>query len=60
MGKCPVIPLTTPTTTTHSFPMSNATNNYYLRSPEWIFGAKLDTQLITYNKARELCAKKYI
>ncbi len=40
--------------------MSDATNNYYLGSPERIFGAELDTQLITYNEARELCAKKYI
>src|SRR6266702_75924 len=27
---------------------------------ERVFGAELDSQLITYNKARELCAKKYI
>src|SRR6266702_2920263 len=40
--------------------MSNDTNNYYLGSPECIFGAKLDSQLITRNKAQELCAKKYI
>ncbi len=40
--------------------MSNDTNTYYLGSPERIFGAELDSQLITYNKARELCAKKYI
>jgi len=60
MGKYPVIPLTTPTTTTHLSPMSDATNNYYLGSPERIFGAELDSQLITYNEARELCAKKYI
>ncbi len=60
MGKYPITPLTTPTTTTHSSPMSDATNNYYLGSPERIFGAELDSQLITYNEARELCAKKYI
>jgi len=59
-GKCPVIPLPTPTTTTHSSPMSNATNDYYLGLPERIFGAELDSQLINYNEARELCAKKYI
>jgi len=60
MGEYPIIPLTTPTNTTHSSPMSDATNNYYLGSLERIFGAKLDTQLITYAEARELCAKKYI
>jgi len=59
-GKYPVIPLTTPTTNTHSSPMSDATNNYYLGSLERIFGAELDSQLITYDKAQELCAKKYI
>jgi len=52
-GEYPIIPLTTS-------PMSNDTNNYYLGSPECIFGSELDTQLITYNEARELCAKKYI
>ncbi len=59
MGKYPVIPLSTPTATTHSSPMSPGTNAYYLGSPERIFGAELDTQLITYDEARELCAKKY-
>jgi len=59
-GEYPVIPLTTPITTAHSSSMSDATNNYYLGSLERIFGAELDTQLITYNEARELCAKKYI
>ncbi len=58
MGKYPVIPLPTPTP--YSSPMSDATNNYYLGSPEWIFGAELDEQLITRIEARELCAKKYI
>ncbi len=58
-GKYPTIPLTT-TTTTHPSPMSNATNNYYLRSLERIFGAELDSQLVTYSEAQELCAKKYI
>ena len=60
MGKYPITPLTTPTTTTHTSSMSNDTNTYYLGSPERIFRAKLDSQLITYGKARELCAKKYI
>jgi len=54
----PITPLTN--SITHTSPMSNDTNNYYLRSPERIFGAELDTQLITYTEARELCAKKYI
>jgi len=59
-GEYPITPLTTPMTTTHTSSMSNDTNNYYLSSPERIFGAELDTQLITYDEARELCAKKYI
>ena len=40
--------------------MSNDTNAYYLGSPECIFGAELDSQLVTYSEAQELCAKKYI
>ncbi len=61
MGKCPITPLTTMTTTTHTPPlMSDAVNSYYLGSLECIFGAELDTQLITPTEARELCAKKYI
>jgi len=59
-GEYPITPLTRTTTTAHSSPMSNATNVYYLGSPERIFGAELDQQLITHNEARELCAKKYI
>jgi len=59
-GKYPIIPFTAPTTTTHSSPMSDATNAYYLGLPERIFGAELDSQLITHDEARELCAKKYI
>jgi len=39
--------------------MSNV-NNYYLGSPERIFGAELEEGLITIPEARELCAKKYI
>ncbi len=35
-------------------------NNYYLGSPERIFGAELEEGLITQSEARELCAKKYI
>jgi len=46
-GECPITPSTTTTTTVHTSPMSDAVNSYYLRSPEHIFGAKLDTQLIT-------------
>ncbi len=60
MGEYPITPLITPTTITHTSSMSHDTNNYYLGSPERIFGAELDSQLITYDKARELCAKKYI
>ncbi len=59
MGEYPITPLTH-STTTHTSSMSNDTNNYYLSSPERIFGAELDSQLITYNEARELCTKKYI
>ncbi len=59
-GEYPITPLTTTPTTTHTSSMSDATNNYYLGSPERIFGAELDSQLITYAEARELCAKKYI
>ncbi len=35
-------------------------NNYYLGSPERIFGAELESGLITLPEAQELCAKKYI
>jgi len=35
-------------------------NSYYCGSPKHIFGAKLDSQLITCDEAQELCAKKYI
>ncbi len=35
-------------------------NNYYLRSPECIFGVELKLGLITLPEAWELCAKKYI
>src|SRR6266702_939097 len=59
-GKYPITLPTTPTIAAHSSSMSNDTNNYYLGSPERIFGAELDSQLITYAEARELCAKKYI
>ncbi len=59
MGKYPIAPLTSITTARSSL-MSNATNNYYLSSLERIFRAELDSQLITYDEARELCAKKYI
>ena len=59
-GKYPITPLTTTTTTTNTPLMSDAVNSYYLGSPERIFRAELDTQLITCTEARELCAKKYI
>ncbi len=59
MWKYPITPHTT-TITAHTPLMSDAVNSYYLGSPERIFGAKLDTQLITPNEAQELCAKKYI
>ncbi len=35
-------------------------NVYYLGSPKRIFGAKIDSGLITEQEAQELCAKKYI
>jgi len=35
-------------------------NAYYLGSPKQIFGAELDSELITEQEAQELCAKKYI
>ncbi len=60
IGKYPITPLTTTTSTTHTPLMSDAVNSYYLGSPERIFGAELDTQLIMPTEARELCAKKYI
>jgi len=59
-GECPITPLTTPLPIAHTSSMSNDTNAYYLGSPERIFGAELNSQLITYDEARELCAKKYI
>ncbi len=35
-------------------------NTYYLGSPKRIFGAELDSGLITEQEAQELCTKKYI
>ncbi len=35
-------------------------NTYYLGSPKQIFGAELDSRLITEQEAQELCTKKYI
>ena len=60
-GKYPIISSSLPRHTTN-FPsfMSDAVNSYYLGSPEHIFGAELDSQLITHTEAQELCAKKYI
>jgi len=46
--------------TNSSTSMSDAGNPYYLGTLERIFGAKLDTQLITQDEAQELCTKKYI
>ncbi len=49
-------------TTLISKPSSYMTdvNAYYLGTPECIFGAELDSKLITWAEARELCAKKYL
>ncbi len=58
IGEYPIIP-TQPNHLAHST-MTNDVDNYYLGSPERIFGAELDTQLISPVEARELCAKKYI
>ncbi len=52
------LPPTAPLTKLVSF-MSNV-NEYYLGSPERIFGVELEEGLITQSEARELCAKKYI
>ncbi len=60
MGKYPISPLTPNNKTNHSYPMSDAVDSYYLGSPKRIFGVELDSQLITRDEARELCAKKYI
>jgi len=52
---------TSPTSLTHKL-ISYMTdvNNYYLGSPERIFGVELKSGLITLPEVRELCAKKYI
>ncbi len=50
-GEYPITPFPTTTTTTHTSLMSDAINSYYLRSPERIFRAELDTQLITPTEA---------
>ncbi len=60
MGEYPILPSPSNPKTIHSPLMSDAVNSYYLGSPEHIFGAELNSQLITYNEAQELCAKKYI
>ncbi len=59
-SKYPILPFTLKQMTTHSSHMSNAINSYYHGSPEHIFGAELNSQLITQDEAQELCAKKYI
>src|SRR6266702_2299325 len=53
-GEYSITPLPITPTNTHTSPMSNDTNNYYLGSPERIFGAELDSQLITYDEVREV------
>ncbi len=60
IGKFPILPHSQllPTKTS-SHPMSDV-NVYYLGSPKHIFGAELDSGLITLSEAWELCAKKYI
>ncbi len=60
MGKSLILSSPSYNTTTTPTLMSHAVNSYYLSSPGCIFGAELDSQLITYHKAQELCAKKYI
>ncbi len=59
-GECPITSSPHNNTINPLSSMSNAVDSYYLGSPECIFGAELDTQLITCKEARELCAKKYI
>ncbi len=59
-GEYTITPPTMTMVTAHFPLMSDATNAYYLGSLERIFGAELDSQLITYGKAQELCTKKYI
>jgi len=56
------IPSSTPLTSFTNKLISYMTdvNNYYLGSPERIFGVKLKSGLITLSKAQELCTKKYI
>jgi len=54
-------PCPTKTSLTHkliSFMLN--VNDYYLGSPERIFGPELEEGNLTYDEARELCAKKYI
>src|SRR6266702_5379290 len=59
-GEYPILPLTSKAKTIHSPLMSDAVNSYYLGSPEHIFRAELNSQLITLTEAQELCAKKYV
>ncbi len=60
-GECHIPSSTSPTSLTNKL-ISYMTdvNNYYLGSPEQIFGVKLESGLITFPEAQELCAKKYI
>jgi len=55
----PSSPLPTTALTKLISPMTDV-NEYYLGSPERIFGAELEEGLITKSEARELCTKKYI
>jgi len=56
----PPSPYTTTSLTNKLSSFMTDVNNYYLGLPERIFGVELETGLITYSEARELCAKKYI
>ncbi len=60
-GKYCILPFQTHYPSLKSSPMSHDdVNAYYLGSPECIFGAELDSQLITCEEAQELCIKKYL
>ncbi len=50
-SKYPIPSFTLKSQNTHTSSMSDAVNSYYLGSPEHIFRAELDEQLITHNKA---------
>jgi len=50
-GKYPITSYPSINSTNSPSSMSDVVDPYYLGSPEHIFGAELDTQLITRNKA---------